>query len=905
MGCPVRFPPKRGEINDMRMHWLSGLALLAVVGLAGCSRTEVAPPEAAEAEQEILRLGDTVEVSLADYLALPRAELADKVSDWTVTVAKLQASARESPETPVLLPRLQPPITLPVYRESHFSARAGFSLPPYFKEGTRDAALALHLARFGDHEAALKLADPADKDLLARIDTCRAGRNYPVEWTQLVSLLLHAAQFKMANGEAEGATELVVLHRQLRQVLDARAASGPLGAALLPFGRRALAQAVPAWREEPRNQKALADDIEAALNDWGPFPAPDPALRPGAPQAEVARLFQAPATGRTVAVQEPAAVRRVLDLLALPVPPEGVRDVVAFCDGQQHLTELLLVYRAKIGDSFPEPIHLAHHLVDHGFGGDNPANGPGTLQQTYTGAGLVYAVTRVTRGNAAGAFVRVSNTQATAAPPSFARDPRDFGLAHFDRSFEENRVVTAPEQAGSPATVSRPEALAEIARPLSLPTPARAVLTREPGHDLLAGFALRWNADVNPEAVARLALPLWAAFGPGRVEGAAEGGGQLSFTWEDGQTRVHLRVPYDIQAPDLAVEDTQKAERLAERDQAAHRFDEAERKARLEAGHPRRRVPRSFAALNGVDLGGLQLGQGRAEALEALPHGQAVRRVSLADGVSLLFVEGPQGPSPFHAQQLFVRFGPGDRVAELRVRYVEGLHAPSAQEPALLTTLEKGCGGKGEKLPAPWAGLWADLAPEKPAPALYRWRDDTTVLTCQRDAGGAEVVLRDRPTDRPEGVELPPLTFCSRGVDHCALGDTQAEVLRRRQTPTPASRPDGARVLGQPASSPYDMVLVWFEEGRVVRVVARHKAKPGADPAQLTVAMQQAWARDIDRLGFLRRQEGRVGQLFGAYYWHDDRTRVRLFAQDSEEGPRLLTEWREWPLPVKAVVAKK
>src|SRR5947209_15605989 len=159
----------------MRLHWLSGLLLLAVVGLAGCSRTEVAAPEAAP---ETARLGDKVDVSLADWLALSRSELADKVSEWTITVAKLQASARENPESPVLLPRLQPPITLPVYQESHYSARASFSLPPHVKEGTRDSALALHLARFGDREAALKLADPADKDLLTRIDICRTERNY-------------------------------------------------------------------------------------------------------------------------------------------------------------------------------------------------------------------------------------------------------------------------------------------------------------------------------------------------------------------------------------------------------------------------------------------------------------------------------------------------------------------------------------------------------------------------------------------------------------------------------------------------------------------------------------------------------------------------------------------------------
>ena len=55
--------------------------------------------------------------------------------------------------------------------------------------------------------------------------------------------MLQSARFKLANGEVDGATELVLLHRQLRQLLDARAAAGPLGAALLPCDRRALTQA--------------------------------------------------------------------------------------------------------------------------------------------------------------------------------------------------------------------------------------------------------------------------------------------------------------------------------------------------------------------------------------------------------------------------------------------------------------------------------------------------------------------------------------------------------------------------------------------------------------------------------------------------------------------------------------
>ena len=52
---------------------------------------------------------------------------------------------------------------MPVFRAAAYSEKAGFSLPPYVKAGDADAAVALHLARLGDHEAALKLNDSDDK----------------------------------------------------------------------------------------------------------------------------------------------------------------------------------------------------------------------------------------------------------------------------------------------------------------------------------------------------------------------------------------------------------------------------------------------------------------------------------------------------------------------------------------------------------------------------------------------------------------------------------------------------------------------------------------------------------------------------------------------------------------------
>ncbi len=68
--------------------------------------------------------------------------------------------------------------------------------------------------------------------------------------------------------------------------------------------------------------------------------------------------------------------------------------------------------------------------------------------------------------------------------------------------------------------------------------------------------------------------------------------------------------------------------------------------------------------------------------------------------------------------------------------------------------------------------------------------------------------------------------------------------------------------------------------------------------------MQQAWwPISITSATFAARMVN-AGQVLQAYSWHDDRTRIRIFAQETEAGIRLFTEWREWPIPAKTVAAK-
>src|SRR5581483_7609312 len=165
-----------------------------------------------------------------------------------------------------LLPDLHLPLILPVWRQSQYSTKNGFSLPPYAGEQSKDSVLAVHVARYGDTEAGRQMVEPGDTAALDQIDKDRYEREYPVEWTRLVAMLLHAAQIRLAAGDVDGGTELVVLHRQLRQVLDAKAAQGPLGADLLSRGWKTLNAAASAWRAEKKLE--LAGDADAAVAEW-------------------------------------------------------------------------------------------------------------------------------------------------------------------------------------------------------------------------------------------------------------------------------------------------------------------------------------------------------------------------------------------------------------------------------------------------------------------------------------------------------------------------------------------------------------------------------------------------------------------------------------------------------------
>jgi len=221
---------------------LLALSLSLATGLTGCGTgpNNVDPSVPGAPNPAVSQ------VSLSELLAKPRAELAKQGEEMMAQVEIREKQHRDGSLAFGLLPRLRLPLILPIWAEATYSAKAEISLPPYVAEGTKDNALGLHLARFGDADAARKLAEPGNDAVLKQIDEWACTKNYPAEWTRIVALLIHTAEYRLAMGEDAGRTELASLHRQLREILDPQVAKGPLGVALLEQGFKVLSLATAA-----------------------------------------------------------------------------------------------------------------------------------------------------------------------------------------------------------------------------------------------------------------------------------------------------------------------------------------------------------------------------------------------------------------------------------------------------------------------------------------------------------------------------------------------------------------------------------------------------------------------------------------------------------------------------------
>ena len=860
----------------MRSYW-QWVVLGVTIILVGCGSSQI-DPSADDSAEVKTRLGDSIETSMAEYLAKPRSELATLSTEEAKRVVVQDQRNRDGQLITGLVATSRVQLT-PVLREARYSEAAGFSLPPYLAEGDSDPDLAMHLARYGDVDAGLKLLARDDTENQERLLALRGKQNYPLEWTRLLALRQQNAVLRLAGGDADAATELVVMHRQLRELLDPKVIQGPLGSALLSGGRNALEQAATSWRTAGR--VALADDVTAALKDWGEVPTPTLAVQLGTPRNEVIRLLRSPGQGRAiVALSTP----RAFDLFELPFPTESCQGVIASFDPEDRLVDILLTYKRGIAVNYPEPRVLARALEDRGVAGQDGKSG-GLLRKTYKIGSVSCEVWVIAGSNFLGGLVRLGDGRPTTFSPTLTRD---FGAVSLDRSFEQNRVRLAPDRSGAVVQTTHFERLAQVAGPLRSPLNL-AEVRRAGDEDMTARLMLRCSAEVGEIAPFVLAPRLWAEGGPPRIGTADEkAGGGLTFTWEDFRTRHVLRLPYaNDQGPEFVAEDlgtVDPKKRLA----AVQATDRQERKARLTAGKPLERLPRFLENEN------LMLGLTRAEILAALADGMQVLKQNLPGGALSVTFTGDAPPNvPFLVRQMFVRFDADGRATELRARYADaGGGATWIQS---VVGVLKRQGGAPAEMPSPWTKVWADLPARKPAAVLYRWQDDIVVMTCQRDAWGVEVTLRERNFD-DELFALPPLEYLTRGpLGELALGDSREDLMKAGGDK--AHRlPDGGLVVSPRGAGPYDELHVWTENDRIVRMTARHKTEvpAKAKPAQLAELLVTAWARDVRTLSWPLRQDTMSDGSLQSVGWHDERTRVRLFWQEGENSqPRIFTEWKE------------
>jgi hypothetical protein len=868
----------------MSRYWLSGICALALFCVCGCgSRTPADDPS-------LSGIDDALETPLTDLLAKSRSDLAALGEEWSAKVRDQEKAIRLGELRQSLLPELRVPLAVPVLREAKYSSQVGISLPPYAVEGKKDAELAVHLARHGDVDAALKLAPESDAELRTHLESFRGSRNYPVEWSRLVGLMLHSAEIRLATGDADATRELLALHRQLRKVLDAKTAEGPLGAALLGRGQEALTLAVPALRAS--GDKALAEKVSKVLADWGPVPSGLSSVHLGGKKPRIASILGAPAHEKAI---QTTAVARGLDLLALPAPSDNCQAITALFDAGDQLAQVVVTYGVSASKTLPDPRQFGHLFEEQGLTAKDEAKSPSQRRCIYSADGVECQVLMLHRATTAGAVVSFQDAKKSISAAHTL--PRDFGAVHLDRGFEQNRVRLAPERQGDIVQTKKPAALAQVTNPLVKSSATNAALKKESGGEATASLTLTFAADDNHPPLHQVALPLWQAFGPVRLEDFEDDKtSALILAWEDGPTRYALMLPNAEDAPIEFV--AQNGQGAKETGPDSPSFDIAERKARIASGKPVTRLPRQ--------LEGVRLGLTKEQALSALPRGASVLKLAFADGAGIAFVGDAPKSAEVFARQIQFRLDAAGKVAEVRVRYEAGPAVkPNAWPSGFLASWKK-TGGAPAVSAAPAAQVWDD-PPAKKAPCVSSWRDDLSRLTFYCDGGVADVTLRDCPVDHPDGVPLSPWACLTRGPAECLLGASKADLLKSWKVTEPISAPQVDLILYPPKTSRYDAYLIWFDADHATRIVARHrpgKADSG-NPVTIDKALNEAWGRDVATFGWACRQEFNADQELQGVGWLDERTRVRTYWQETESGKsRVFTEWKELAAPAKQVGAK-
>lgn len=861
----------------MRMRIQIGFLCFGLVALSICGCGGSAPTTVAVAENK-------PEYALGELLDKPRSELAELATELQSRVTMQRRAVQEGRLHLGFLPNLPMPLIIPVWTEAAYSDKRGISLPPYVQGDGPDRELALHLASFGDHEGATILADPKDAATQKTIADNAYERNYPAEWIRLAALLLYDAELRMAQGDKHGARDLLAYHWQIKEILGPKATKGWLGQALLPVGRSAFEQAVPAWQKSKvvdlaKEGKALLEDT----HDWRTE------LKFGfdAPFATIDRTFTKDNTSRAALATDP---RRAFDIMSLPLPVAGVGAVVAFFDENEKMDQLLVLYKPGVSEGYKDAQHLLRMFHDRGLESRLNEDSPGVPSKLYLIGKVRCEAAVMPRNTTVSAFITFRKTDAKNAPYQLERT---FGAATLDRSFEQNRLRLVPQQRKNQVSTRQPGTLALIANPLPALALNQLGIEHAPGQELTGGLEFGFTAiESKPAPFQAVMMPLWSHYGFAPFRGVIdEVGGHFSFVWQDDRTRDELIVPFETSQPiRLKVSDKVDTSAVAKRTDDTRNRDMAERLSRIAAGKPIQQIPRK--------LDQFYLGETREELLSHLPTGQAALKRDIPDGLMVTFpIEN--SPNATHVlRQAFIRFDGQGRAAEIRVRYDDGpTRGKSSWAGEILNELRKHCGAS-ETIPCPWTAVWNDLPSQKPAPTSFAWSDDISRLRYYRDAGGVEEILVNCPADQPGGVALPPLEVLPRGSDKCQLGMTREQINEIWKDQKPVAASDGALVLRPSAATGMDVLLVYFDKDQVVRILGRHKQPAGKVTAALSEAVRAAWSKGMRTQGWPRRQDSAPGNLLQGLAWHDDATRVRVFWLEPDDGPaRVFTEWKALATP--------
>ena len=547
-------------------------------------------------------------------------------------------------------------------------------LPPYLSEDAYDSNLALHLAHFGDVEAARKIVDPKDAATQAEIGRLQLRRNFPAEWTRLVALILHQAHYKLAEVDNISARRVVALHRQLLELLnDNEVRQSRLATALLSRGQTLLQAAETAWLAAEKQEEWVDLARNGALANWGTYAVPVlPA--PRSPK-EFAAWLGGKHHGLLVASGD---TLRALDMLELPLPigagasaVTAAEGVVGLFDAAGKLREILVIY-GHIDDAYHT--NKLTSLLDEQIASSSPPNVAFQLEQFPRKAENFVAPLTIIRLMPRAA-VEPTRTAAVACLP------RDFGLVHLDRTYESNRRIFNIQQNGPMLAVKDSGVLSSLKWPYGGQKFAEASLTRDVKADLVADLHLVLQKDPSKRnRLIDIAGPIWQVAGPSKFQATGSSSKDtFNLIWSDGTTELTLSYPHNDEAVSFTLRDD-SGRSIEQRLEVAQKRDEAERRERWTEGRAVQRVKRSIESFP------FQLGLFRADLDKRLTGRQALRNDTKA-GDLLTFPGPPHDEAEWALRQALVRFDESGRLEEFRLRITDVAGRKGHAEKRLLSIL--------------------------------------------------------------------------------------------------------------------------------------------------------------------------------------------------------------------------